>query len=68
MPEMDGYALTAEIRRNEKGIGKRTLILAVTASDFDVNEERAKSLGFDGYMLKPIEVEALEKKLATIPK
>ena len=64
MPEMNGYELTAEIRRLEAD-GERSIpIFAITASEFDLNEERAISLGFNGYMLKPLEVEVLKKKLA----
>ncbi len=67
MPEMNGYELTAEIRRIEADAEQSTPILAITASEFDLNEERAISLGFNGYMLKPLEVEVLKKKLAGIP-
>jgi len=66
MPEMDGYELTAGIRRKEKDTPQSTPIFAITASEFDLNEDRAKSLGFNGYMLKPLEVEVLEKRLANI--
>jgi putative two-component system response regulator len=66
MPEMDGYALTAEIRRLEEGAKESIPVFAITASEYDLNDERAKLLGFTGYMLKPLEVEVLEKKLADI--
>ena len=66
MPEMDGYALATEIRRIENDSNNPIPILAITASEFDLNEERAKSLGFSGYMLKPLEVDVLEKKLADL--
>jgi CheY-like chemotaxis protein len=66
MPEMDGYALAAKIRRLEKGSGRSTLILAVTASDYDLTDEGIKSLGFDGYMLKPLDVKVFQLKLASI--
>ena len=66
MPEMDGYALAAEIRRAEGDQGHSIPILAITASEFDLNAERAKTLGFSGYMLKPLEVDVLEKKLADL--
>lgn len=62
MPEMSGYELTAEIRSR----GKSMPILAITASDFDLTKERALALGFDGYMLKPFETDALVKKLESI--
>jgi len=66
MPEMNGYELTTEIRRLEADTDRSTPILAITASEFDLNEERAASLGFNGYMLKPLELEVLKKKLAGI--
>jgi putative two-component system response regulator len=66
MPEMNGYELTAEIRRLEAESDRSTPILAITASEFDLNEERAIAMGFNGYMLKPLEVEVLKKKLAGI--
>jgi putative two-component system response regulator len=66
MPEMNGYDLTAEIRRSEHGTQPRIPILAITASEFDLNEERAVSLGFTGYMLKPLDLELLKSKLAGI--
>ena len=66
MPEMNGYELTAEIRRLEADTDRSTPILAITASEFDLNEERALSMGFNGYMLKPLEIEVLKNKLASI--
>ena len=66
MPEMNGYELTSEIRRLETDKERFTPILAITASEFDLNEELALSKGFDGYMLKPLETEVLKKKLAGI--
>ena len=66
MPQMNGYELTTEIRRLETGTERSTPILAITASEFDLNEERAAASGFNGYMLKPLEVELLKKKLADI--
>jgi putative two-component system response regulator len=66
MPEMNGYDLTAEIRRLEKDELRPIPILAITASEFDLNEERAKSQGFTGYMLKPLDLELLKSKFAGI--
>ncbi|MEJ2727800.1 MAG: response regulator [Deltaproteobacteria bacterium] len=64
MPEMNGYELTEKIRRLEENIDKATTIYAITASDYDLTEGRAKSLGFNDYMLKPLDVEVLKRKLA----
>ena len=66
MPEMDGYGLAAEIRRLERAAGRRTPILAITASDFDLDEGKARSAGLDGYMLKPLDPKVLARKLADI--
>ena len=66
MPEMDGYQMAEEIRRIENDSMQSTPIIAITASEFDLNEEKAKSLGFNGYMLKPLEVDVLKNKLAEV--
>nr|MDJ0815786.1 response regulator [Desulfobacterales bacterium] len=66
MPEMNGYELTAAIRQSEKDSETSIPILAITASEFDLNEDRAHSLGFTGYMLKPLDLELLKSKFAGI--
>ena len=66
MPEMNGYDLTSEIRRTEQDPQSPIPILAITASEFDLNEERAKTLGFTDYMLKPLDLELLKSKFASI--
>jgi len=66
MPQMNGYELTAAIRRLGKDAGNATPVLAITASEFDLNEERAKAMGFSGYMLKPLDLELLKSKFADI--
>ncbi|UCD82752.1 MAG: response regulator [Desulfobacterales bacterium] len=66
MPEMNGYELTKAIRRLEEDAKHITPVLAITASEFDLNEERAKSMGFTGYMLKPLDLELLKSKFAEI--
>ena len=66
MPEMNGYDLTAAIRRSEQDPQQPIPILAITASEFDLNEKRAKSLGFTGYMLKPLDLDLLKSKFSAI--
>jgi putative two-component system response regulator len=66
MPEMNGYELTAEIRHLEENTDQHITIFAITASDYDLTDGRAKELGFSDYMLKPLEPEILKKKLANI--
>jgi putative two-component system response regulator len=64
MPGLDGHQLTAEIRRLEAGTGRRTPIIAITASEFDLDAEKARALGFSGLLLKPLDLDALARKLA----
>jgi putative two-component system response regulator len=66
MPELDGYSLVREIRHLEQNRAHRTAILAITASDFDLDEGRASKAGFDGYMLKPLDLKVLATKLIGI--
>jgi len=66
MPEMNGYELTAAIRGLEANSGRTTPVLAITASEFDLSEERAIAMGFAGYMLKPLNPELLKSKFADI--
>lgn len=66
MPEMNGYDLTAAIRRSAQDRKAAIPILAITSSEFDLNEQRAKSIGFTGYMLKPLDLELLKSKFAGI--
>lgn len=67
MPEMDGCALVGAIRALDNA-GRRPIVLAITASDFDLNEQEARERGFDGYMLKPLDLTVLETKLAILTK
>jgi putative two-component system response regulator len=66
MPEMDGYELVEKIRQSEENTKESIPVIAVTASDFNLTIERAKSLGFNGYMLKPFDMNVLKKKLTSM--
>ena len=66
MPVMNGYALVEEIRRTEKDAAQPVPILAITASEYDLTEESARSSGFNGFMLKPLDPELLKQKLADL--
>jgi len=66
MPEMDGYDLTQAIRREEaaRGDGMHLPILALTANALRGEETRAKSLGMDDFLTKPVLLKVLKVAIA----
>jgi CheY-like chemotaxis protein/HPt (histidine-containing phosphotransfer) domain-containing protein len=59
MPEMDGLAATAAIRKREELKDGRIRIIAMTAHAMKGDRERFLDAGMDGYIAKPIEVRQL---------
>jgi len=62
MPVMDGLAATRELRRREAG-GRRTPIVALTASAMSGELDRCLAAGMDGLLTKPLEVARLREVL-----
>ena len=68
MPEMDGYAATAEIRKRQ-GSNGRVAIIAMTADAMEGARERCIAAGMDDYIAKPVRLgEMIESLKKWVPK
>jgi CheY-like chemotaxis protein len=59
MPVMDGYELTAELRRNDD----LTPVIALTADAFPEREQECLAAGMNGRMIKPVSLQQLDSML-----
>jgi signal transduction histidine kinase/CheY-like chemotaxis protein/HPt (histidine-containing phosphotransfer) domain-containing protein len=62
MPGMDGFELTATIRRHEPA-GKHLPIIALTANKLSGEAERCLAAGMDDYISKPASIATLRTRL-----
>jgi CheY-like chemotaxis protein len=62
MPDMDGLEATRRIRQQYTG-AKRPWIIAMTANAMDSDRRNCFDAGMDGYLSKPVRIEALEAEL-----
>ena len=62
MPRMDGYQLAKTIRQEEDPF-LRIPILALTANALRGEAEKAKKIGIDAYLTKPLQLEYLNREL-----
>jgi CheY-like chemotaxis protein len=60
MPEMDGYAAAAAIRRLD-GPAKSVPIVAFTANVMEGDRERCLAAGMEGYLAKPVTAHELRR-------
>ena len=64
MPVMDGYLCTSKIRKLESKNKRETPIVALTASPYLTETEKAKLFGMDDYIGKPFSAEELMEKVS----
>lgn len=63
MPGMDGVEAAEHIREAQNEQGRRSILIALTANAVSGAREMFMENGFDGFVAKPIEHEALERTL-----
>jgi signal transduction histidine kinase/ActR/RegA family two-component response regulator len=66
MPDMDGLAATAEIRRSESDTGRHIAIVAFTAHAMAEDRKRFLDAGVDGYLTKPFSPDQLHAVIASL--
>lgn len=66
MPEMDGYMLMAQIRRQSPSQGQQLLAIALTAYAGEYNQQQALNAGFQRHIAKPVEPEALIRAIVDL--
>jgi len=64
LPEEDGYQVLTRLREDARFSDTR--VVAVTADVSDVNLSRAKNVGFDGFLAKPINVDLFPDQIRRI--
>ena len=63
MPVRNGYEATKLIRRLNRPDAKTVIIYACTANTFREDQEKAREIGMNGFIAKPIDVNKLIQKL-----
>jgi CheY-like chemotaxis protein len=64
MPQMSGYDVLKVIRQDKNF--KSLPVIAVTSYAMQEDRERALAAGFDGYIVKPVQVESFVQQITDI--
>jgi CheY-like chemotaxis protein len=64
MPRLSGYQAARQIR--EQAWGKRPMIIALTGWGQEADRSQSRQAGCDGHLVKPVELEGLERLLETL--
>jgi CheY-like chemotaxis protein len=65
LPGLDGYEVARRLRADPAARGP--VIVGVTGYGRDEDRRRAREAGFDHHLVKPVEMAALNRLLATVP-
>ncbi|MCQ2358825.1 MAG: ATP-binding protein [Phascolarctobacterium sp.] len=63
MPVMDGYAATKEVRGLDDMEKANIPIIAMTANAFEEDRKKAESIGMNGHIAKPIDMDVVVKTI-----
>lgn len=66
MPNMDGYKATKCIRRLDDKKKAEIPIIAMTANAFAEDRKKAFDAGMNGHIVKPIDIEKMEKAILSV--
>ena len=65
LPDLDGYHVAQRIRSSPGGAG--LLLIALTGYSEPGDVRRAREVGFDAHLVKPVDPDTLTKTLADLP-
>jgi signal transduction histidine kinase len=66
LPRMDGY--DAAVRIREQANGRDIVLVAVTGWGQEEDRRRSREAGFDAHLTKPVDMAALSRLLAALPR
>lgn len=66
IPEMGGYSLIEQIRTQERAFNERVLAIAISGMVQSEDVQRAIDAGFDYFLPKPLDFDALSKLLLAV--